>query len=289
MNALAGLGGGLSGDLVGSVGDAPIYSLSGLSAGDEPAKVSGKSTWAAVSYTNVKNSSTTNGFKGSVINVQAGTDYHFNKNAVVGLSIGSGYVNLDNVNGSAGKYNEKSFSIAPYVQMKLKDIYTLGATLGYARGDVDQTNATSLATGSSTSSMTFAAVRGGSNFKLNEKTQLVARIGGIYMSKGIGAFTDSANTVNAGTGQSKVATLSVGSEVRHTFVTDNMTIVPYLGGDFQRDFKTTTNGDNSALLVSCGVRGDATNGIFFTIDGSTQLLRDNYTSRTIGGRVGLNF
>lgn len=300
LDTLSVIGGGLAGGQLGfkptasmtHVGGQSVASAMGIqtTTGEEEAIRDWKfSTWVSATYTDAENSDSINRFDGHIISMQGGIDYRFTNDLIAGVALGTSNIRLDDVGSALGAYDEDSYSIAPYAQYRIGRMFTLGATAGYAYGDVTQRNSGTGVEGDTDSDMWFAAVRGAGHFEIYERTRLTGRVGYTFLNKDVAGFVDQAGTSFAGSDAAQLNTFSLGGELGRTYTFGLIVTEPYIGADLKLDAEDATNDDPTAMILSGGVRGEGPHGVFFTVDGSTQLFRKNYRSYTVGGRIGLNF
>ena len=249
--------------------------------------------WGHASFTSADNDFNRNGddrrYSGDVWGYSLGADYRFHEKVIAGLS--AGYTDTDMTTSyNAGKYEETSWNLSPYVMYEPVDGALISLVAGYSFGDVDRKR-NSTVTGSTDSDLWYTALSGEYRMQPADSIplELTAKFGYLMSQKTLDAFTESDGT-RVGKSTADTSQIKPGIEAAYSLNAKGTTMQPFVKADYIHDFVDEINGDSNALNFGAGLRilGGET-GFSGVIEGERQFFRDDYSEYTIKGLLAYNF
>jgi hypothetical protein len=273
----------------------------GLSGGN-PNK--GIGVWVQGSYTWLEDKNTATNFDGNIYTIMAGADYRINKHLLVGISGGYENTSLD-TKFNNGNLDASGFVVAPYLTVRLTDIFSIDATGGYAwlNYDVDRKETVSTGekfTGEFDSTRWFAAASLNADYVAMKKIKLHGEAGYSYTREDQDAYTEKSATTslsnrNIAANDVALGMAFLGARVGYDFGF----VTPYImvRGEYdlsKDDVAVAANqlkpkDDDFGLRVGGGL--DFAIGPMFSgmMQGETVLFRDNYSEHRALAKLRLDF
>jgi hypothetical protein len=273
----------------------------GLSAGN-PNK--GIGVWVQGSYTWLEDTNTATKFDGNIYTIMAGADYRINKHLLVGISGGYENTTLD-TKFNNGNLDATGFVVAPYLTIRLTDIFSIDATGGYAwlNYDVDRKETVSTGekfTGEFDSTRWFAAASLNADYTAMKKIKLHGEAGYTYTREDQDAYTEKSATTslsnrNIAANDVSLGMAFLGARVGYDFGF----VTPYImvRGEYDLSKDTVAVAANQLKPVDDDFGLRVGGGLDFNIgpmfsgmmQGETVLFRDNYTEHRALAKLRLDF
>lgn len=250
--------------------------------------------WGHGAYTNLDNDHLSgdedNRYDGDVWGYNIGVDYRFSEKFYAGVSLGYSETDLTTTYNN-GEYDETSWSLSPYAVYKPIEPLKLSFLGGYSMGDLDLSRNNGAVTGDTDSDMWFMGLNADYTIQPSKSIPLdvIGSVGFLAAHKTVDAYQESDGT-NVAKEISNTRQVKSGVEVAYTFDAKGTSIQPFTKVDFLYDFKDATNDDAFAFDIGGGLRlGNAQTGLSGSIEGETQLGRDDYKQYSISGMVAYGF
>lgn len=249
--------------------------------------------WGHGSYTNMDNTRNNTGddsrYSGDVWGYNLGADYRLNPNLFAGVSLGYSETDITTTY-NTGTYEEKTYSLSPYVLFQPMEGVKFSAIAGYSVGNMDLTRNTSV-TGNTDSAMWFGGVNGSYKYTPNPDLalDLTAQIGIMMSGKKVDAYSESDGTAVAAS-TSNTRQIKPGLEAAYRFNVGGTTVQPFAKADYIYDFTDATNADSGAYGLGGGVRfASGAKGLNGSIKGDKQIGRSDYSEYSVSAMIAYGF
>jgi hypothetical protein len=272
----------------------------GLAAGG--GKTRGIGLWVQGAFTHVDEDADAIKFDGHVVTGMAGIDYRFNNRLIVGLSAGYERSDID-TDFNNGDIESDGVIVAPYVSVRLTDVFSVDATGGYVWLDYEMTRKDAASvnwTGETDADRWFGALNANADWILREKWLVNANVGVLYSSEDKDAFTEKNTTANVTNQNIASDTTTLGQAVfGGRLGYDFGKVNPYLSLQGEYDFnkssytvsanQTKPEDDDFGMKVGLGANFNLTPNVSGMVEGKATLLREDYQEYTGVARVRLDF
>lgn len=250
--------------------------------------------WGSGSYSDIENKRNQTGddgrYNGSVWGYNFGADYRFSDKLYAGATLGYTYTDLTTTYNS-GTYKEKNYSVTPYMVFKPTDAFKLSALAGYSLGSLDQTRDSKNVSSDTNSDMWYASMTAGYALLIQQQTpfSLTLNLNMNAARKSVDGYTES-NGTKVARSRSYSFQVKPGLEAAYSYEMSGKILQPFVRVDYIRDLKDSINDDDSAFDVGGGLRvGNSGDGFSGSLDGQTQLGRDDYEEYSFKGILAYGF
>ncbi len=279
----------------------------GLSSGNS--RLRGVGIWAQAAFVHVKSTATSTKFNGDIITGMVGVDYKVKNNVLIGISGGYEDTNIT-TDFNSGNLDATGYLVAPYLSVRINDIFSLDATGGYGWLNYDMDRKETATTGaqfkatSVNARRTFGSITANADLKFRKKSlrKLLVNVNGgaTYTRERKDAFTetnqsDTTDTVSVAAQTSRLGQGFIGTRVGYNLGKVN----PYVNLRGEWDFsktkvavassQTKPADDNFGLKVGLGLNFNISPRVSGTIHGDTTLLRKDYKEYKGLARVRVEF
>lgn len=207
-----------------------------------------------------------NSFDGGVGTVNAGVDYGFNENFLLGAVIGYGRADLDV--GATGNLETRSYTLGSYFGAKLGGTIMANGFVAYTKSDYDVTSGTTTGQFDANRLSTGINIYGS---VVMDRLTIQPGITLTYGSEKQDAYVDSTATAVAGQ-TIKSGRLSIGPKfIFNAIETKNGSLSPWIATRFEHSFSNANNaansnvpdvGNNNSGRLSAGFTTDFGSGTF---------------------------
>ncbi|HTI87016.1 MAG TPA: autotransporter outer membrane beta-barrel domain-containing protein, partial [Alphaproteobacteria bacterium] len=252
--------------------------------------------WVAGSQTWLKDSAALVNYAGDQTGVTVGADHKFWPNLVLGVAVT--HENLDiSTYFNGGRLESNGTTVAPYVVWTIGGPFSLDATAGYTRSDIDQTYAPALVVGGVHASTHSHRGMFAGNLNYTSFVDdwiLGGKVGTLLVAERVGSFTDSAgfsyehqtNTLGqlqVGPNVSRIASWgSYGVSAAYLYDYNHLETVSPPGG-------ARPSIDRDGVQLTGNLNATVSKGVALNLTLSREFLRDNVHNTNVAAMLAISF